>query len=774
MMLKKKVPVYVFAIVLLTVGSLSLTHASSPKVMSATTINVPDDYPTIQWAVGNASAGDTIFVKAGTYYENVVIAKSLTLKGAGSDITIIDGGGRRAGVKITADNVNVSGFTIRNSGDGVHLYGCNGVIVSSNKITLNINDGIYIQSSNNNTFRGNTITLNGISGLSIQYSSSNTIRNNVIASNDDEGIFLYDYSNNNTISGNTITSHVMYPAISLRDSDDNTMSNNTISNNKLGISFAQSYGNTIVGNTISNSESVGVDLFYSSGNTFHHNFINNTEQVTPSGTNAWDNGTEGNYWSDYNGTDADSDGIGDTPYKIDATNKDNHPLMNPYDETKPVADAGPDQLVVNGTTVTFDGSESTDNLGIANYTWTFTDNTTQVLTGVKANYTFGNIGNFSVTLKVSDYSGNWDTDKMWVNVTETWLIRDVAVTGITAFPTTVTTGDFLFINVTVANKGNMSETFNVIVYYNSSVVGTKNVISLASEANETLIFNWNTMGVPGGNYTTKAVASIVAGETYTLDNECTGDKVTVKRLSSSIYISASPANITAGASTTINGSISPIRVEVNVTIHYTFSGENWSVLENVTTDVDGRYSYEWTVTTVGTYEVKAGWLGDTTTLPAESDGVAVTVNMANSTISINVSSASVTVGSNITISGAISPRRAGVNVTIEYRSNGENWTTLATVTTDSEGEYSYDWKTTEPGSYEVKTTWEGDDNTLASESNLLNVAVREEEDSPTDDGSTTDIYAAAVAIIIIGSVATVYILKVRKPKPAHRRREQKL
>jgi len=429
---------------------------------------------------------------------------------------------------------------------------------------------------------------------------------------------------------------------------------------------------------------------------------------------------------------------------------------------------------MEGTTVTFDGSGSTDNLGIANYAWTFTDNTTQVLTGVKANYTFGNVGNFSVRLNVSDYSGNWNTDEMWVNVTETELIRDVAVTGVTAFPTTVTTGDFLFINVTVANNGNGSETFNVTLYYNSSVVGTMKVISLASRANKTLGFNWDTMGVPEGNYTIKAVASIVAGETLTADNECTGDKVTIKKLSSSIYISAFPTTITAGTNTTINGSISPIRVEVNVMIYYRLAGENWSVLKNVTTDADGRYSYEWTLTTTGTYEVKAGWLGDATTLPAESDMVTVTVNMANSTILITVSSASVTVRSNITISGAISPVRAGVNVTVECRPSGGNWTTLATVTTDSEGKYSYDWTTTEPGSYEVKTSWEGDDNTLADESNVWSVTVKAGEEPPTEEETTTNIYpyAATVAIIIIASATTVYILKVRKPKPTHETREQ--
>jgi len=46
--------------------------------------------------------------------------------------------------------------------------------------------------------------------------------------------------------------------------------------------------------------------------------------------NIWDNGTTGNYWSDYNGTDNDGDGIGDTPYIIGEDNQDNHPLMNKF------------------------------------------------------------------------------------------------------------------------------------------------------------------------------------------------------------------------------------------------------------------------------------------------------------------------------------------------------------------------------------------------------------------------------------------------------------
>jgi nitrous oxidase accessory protein NosD len=49
-------------------------------------------------------------------------------------------------------------------------------------------------------------------------------------------------------------------------------------------------------------------------------------------TNSWDDGypSGGNYWSDYNGTDANHDGIGDTSHVLDANNTDHYPLMIPY------------------------------------------------------------------------------------------------------------------------------------------------------------------------------------------------------------------------------------------------------------------------------------------------------------------------------------------------------------------------------------------------------------------------------------------------------------
>jgi len=66
---------------------------------------------------------------------------------------------------------------------------------------------------------------------------------------------------------------------------------------------------------------------------FHNNLINNTNQIRLSHSGStWDNDypSGGNYLSDYNGTDSDGDGIGDSPYIIDENNQDNYPLMEPF------------------------------------------------------------------------------------------------------------------------------------------------------------------------------------------------------------------------------------------------------------------------------------------------------------------------------------------------------------------------------------------------------------------------------------------------------------
>ena len=110
-MRKKLVVLILCVIALVSLSGLNID-------VSASTITVPDDYPTIQEAINNAADGDTVFVKTGTYYEHVVVNKTVSLVGENSDMTIIDGNGTGHVVNITRDNVNVTNFTVRKGGSG--------------------------------------------------------------------------------------------------------------------------------------------------------------------------------------------------------------------------------------------------------------------------------------------------------------------------------------------------------------------------------------------------------------------------------------------------------------------------------------------------------------------------------------------------------------------------------------------------------------------------------------------------------------------------------
>jgi parallel beta-helix repeat protein len=191
--MKKIVAATVIALILFVA---SVDFASFGVKAEPSIITVPDDYPSIQAAIDNANAGDTVFVKAGKYAVNlnsmILINKPLSLIGENPSTTIIDqqplpyGG---PSIRIKADNVTVSGFTIQNCDIGI--------------LVSNV-DGNPSYPAVNCSIQGNKI-LNGNYGIWVEGGNGFNITNNGILNNQFRGIFLYPTAFDGTIMGNRLS-----------------------------------------------------------------------------------------------------------------------------------------------------------------------------------------------------------------------------------------------------------------------------------------------------------------------------------------------------------------------------------------------------------------------------------------------------------------------------------------------------------------------------------------------------------------------------------------
>lgn len=277
-----------------------------------------------------------------------------------------------------SEDNRITNNTIANSvhhsfgGYAISMYPTSRYNVISNNTIINNERGIeLLEYCNYNTIAYNFINNTyGWYGIAIFYSHGNRILNNVVMFSDSSGICLggsaYVYgSRDNIIAGNTVTNNTG-SGIYVNARWGGTSKNNTIIGNNVayngynGVSMGDGASqNKIIANNIKYNSLYGINVEASGNVIYHNNITNNGAFVKAGYTAIWDNGypSGGNYWDSYSGVDiysgpyqneTGSDGIGDSPYIIDADNEDRYPLMSPYSLIHDIAiiNMAPSQNVV--------------------------------------------------------------------------------------------------------------------------------------------------------------------------------------------------------------------------------------------------------------------------------------------------------------------------------------------------------------------------------------------------------------------------------------------
>jgi parallel beta-helix repeat protein len=269
----------VLLLVLLTAPTRAWTASSLPSgqnphvpMLITHTLVVPDDYTTIQQAVNHAQPGDWVFVRSGTYIENVRVSTPIVLVGESRDNTTIDAAGGPYAASILTAGVRIAEFTFRGGDVGISVAPApvaDNIIEDC--IVRDNTYGIFIQQSGFPTGTGNLIRNcrlenNDQAGVHLLESYHNRIENCTFF-NSIRAIYV-ENSSNNIITGTVLTSTFNHYAGILIETTapapratHNQIVNCTVSGHYYGIHIKNANDNIVEGCTLFDNAWNGINLY---------------------------------------------------------------------------------------------------------------------------------------------------------------------------------------------------------------------------------------------------------------------------------------------------------------------------------------------------------------------------------------------------------------------------------------------------------------------------------------------------------------------------------
>jgi parallel beta-helix repeat protein len=308
----------ILAVAVVICGTFPLLMVFLPSNASATVRFVGGmgvgNFTSVQDAVNVSIPGDTIFVYNGTYLENIVIPKSISLVGESKWNTVIDGRNLTSVIRVSSDSVTIRGFTITNSSHhsfvthaGILIQNAQSCLITDNILTQNLM-GAYVGESQGTVIAGNDVS-NNVVGISIDRSGTSTILNNTILGNE-LGVYLL-YSTTTMMTKNTMVGNqIEFWGNAIEHWNTHSIdTTNTLDGrpvrywkNLIGGTIPPGAGQVILANCMNvvienqdlDASSIGVQLGYTSGivvrsNTFHPSNLHGIRVFESHGTEVINN-----------------------------------------------------------------------------------------------------------------------------------------------------------------------------------------------------------------------------------------------------------------------------------------------------------------------------------------------------------------------------------------------------------------------------------------------------------------------------------------------------